>query len=68
MQGTSTKLTAGALTSWVVILLSYVAFTATWGPEWAPPPAEVIAAFTGLVGAVAAWLVPEKALNPQPEL
>ena len=64
MQGTSTKLTAGALTSWVVILLSYVAFTATWGPMWAQPPAEVMVAFTGLVGAIAAWVVPEKALNP----
>ena len=62
MQGTSTKLTAGALSSWIIIILSYVAFTATWGPMWAEPPAEVIAAMTGLVGAVTAWLVPEKAL------
>ena len=62
MQGTSTKLTAGALSSWIIIILSYVVFTATWGPMWAEPPAEVIVAMTGLVGAVTAWLVPEKAL------
>ena len=64
MQGTSTKLTAGALAGWIMILASYVAFTASWGPQWATPPAEVIAAFTGLLSAVTAWLVPEKALNP----
>ena len=62
MQGTSTKLTAGALSSWIIIIASYVAFTATWGPQWTQPPAEVLAAFTGLIGAVTAWLVPEKAL------
>jgi predicted lysophospholipase L1 biosynthesis ABC-type transport system permease subunit len=64
MQGTSTKLTAAGVTGWVVIIFSYVLFTATWGPQWAQPPAEVVAAFTGLVSVVAGWLVPEKALNP----
>lgn len=62
MQGTSTKLTAGALSSWIIICLSYAVFSAAWGPQWTEPPAEVVVAFTGLVGAAAAWLVPEKAV------
>jgi hypothetical protein len=61
MNGTSTKLTASALTGWVIILLSYAAFSATWGPGWAQPPAEVMVAFTGLVSVVAGYFVPEKA-------
>ncbi len=66
MQGTSTKITAAALASWIVILASYVAFTATWGPGWNQPPAEVMVAFTGLISLVAGYLVPEKALNAPP--
>ena len=67
MQGTSTKLTAGGLAGWVTILVAYVLYTATWGPMWDAPPSEVIVAFTGLVGFVAGWLVPEKAINPAVE-
>jgi len=64
MQGTSTKVTAAALASWVTICLFYVLFTATWGPAWASPPAEVTVAFTGLIGFIAGYVVPETALNP----
>jgi hypothetical protein len=67
VKGTSTKISAAALASWIVILASYVAFTAGWGPMWAQPPAEVMVAFTGLVSLVAGYLVPEKALNPVPQ-
>ena len=67
MKGTSTKITAAAVTSWIVILASYVAFSATWGPGWDQPPAEVMVAFTGLVSLVAGYFVPERALNPVPE-
>ena len=67
MQGTSTKITAASFAGWVTILLSYIAFTATWGPGWTTPPPEVLVAFTGLVAFVAGYLVPEKAsLAPPP--
>ena len=68
MQGTSTKLTASGLAAWLTICIFYVLFSAPWGPGWVQPPADVTVAFTGLVSFVAGYLVPEKALNPQPEL
>lgn len=61
MKGTSTKLTAGAFTTWITTIVFYVLFTATFGPQWEPPPAEVVVAFTGLVSAVVAWWTPELA-------
>jgi len=61
MQGTSTKITAASFAGWITILLSYIAFTASWGPEWTTPPPEVLVAFTGLVAFVSGYLVPEKA-------
>lgn len=61
MQGTSTKLTAAGLASWIIVCLFYVLFGASWGPEWAEPPANVTVAFTGLVSFVTGWLAPEKA-------
>ncbi len=67
MQGVSTKVTATSFAGWIVILASYVAFTASWGPQWATPPPEVLVAFTGLVGFVSGYLVREKALNPGAE-
>ena len=64
MQGTSTKVTAGMVAGWVTILASYVLFSATWGPLFDQPPAEVIVAFTGFATFLASFFVTEKALNP----
>ena len=64
MQGTSTKVTATGFAAWITICVFYVLFTASWGPLWAAPPAEVTVAFTGLIGFMAGWIVPEKAFNP----
>ena len=64
MQGTSTKITAGMVAGWVTILVSYVLFTAPWGPQFAPPPVEVVVAFTGFLTFVSSYFVTEKALNP----
>ena len=61
MQGTSTKLTAGAFAASLVLCLSYALFEATWGPLWSQPPADVIVAFTGIIMSVTGWLVPESA-------
>ena len=64
MQGTSTKVTAGSVAGWVTILVSYVLFSASWGPLFDAPPAEVIVAFTSFAAFVASYFVTEKALNP----
>jgi len=64
MQGTSTKVTAGMVAGWVTILVSYVLFSASWGPLFDAPPTEVVVAFTGFLTFVASYFVTEKALNP----
>ena len=61
MQGTSTKLTASGFALAVTGLVFYALFEATWGPLWAPPPAEVSIWVSGVIGTVVGWLVPETA-------
>ena len=67
MQGVSTKVTAAAVAGWFTAILLWVLTSASFGPGWESPPAEVVAAVVGLLTIVVGYLVPEGATSGEGE-
>lgn len=63
MQGVSTKISAETVAIWAVAILAWVLFESDFGPGWIEWPSSVSVAVAGLLGAVIAYWVPEKAPN-----